>query len=281
MQTNETVGGITYSKPVVTLLHAAPLVNAEVAGRTCYSSFDNSEHEQVRGFDCSQVEDIEHSDLLDSLCHVYFHESVVEHINLTYHISGTSRGVLQEQVRHRIAAYSVKSTRYTMQDVLHAFNACALSTRENAKHDFTQLIEPMDMFVVKDMAATIEIHSLYEKLHYQLRTLGAEEFGNLSMSKSAKDVFANREVFNDPMDLFNALCDCKSKRNVGDFVKGWVVTDSWKVDMVVTFNLRSLKNYFDLRDSGAAFFGIKHLAQAMKDVTPDKYLDLIIKPKKT
>ena len=47
--------------------------------------------------------------------------------------------------------------------------------------------------------------------------------------------------------------------------------------MVVTFNIRSLKNYFDLRDSGAAWFQIQWLAQGMKDATPKKYLKLIDK----
>ena len=47
--------------------------------------------------------------------------------------------------------------------------------------------------------------------------------------------------------------------------------------MVVTFNIRSLKNYFDLRDSGAAWFQIQWLAEEMKKVTPKKYLKLIDK----
>jgi len=80
------------------------------------------------------------------------------------------------------------------------------------------------------------------------------------------------------LELFEALEAGKRKRNVGDAFKH-IVTDNWKVDMVVTFNLRSLKNYLTLRDSGAAYFGIRHLAQAIKDATPNKYLDLIIKGK--
>jgi len=50
--------------------------------------------------------------------------------------------------------------------------------------------------------------------------------------------------------------------------------------MVVSMNLRGLKNYLSLRDSGSAYFGIKWLAQAMKEATPNKYLDLIVKKKK-
>ena len=70
----------------------------------------------------------------------------------------------------------------------------------------------------------------------------------------------------------------KKKRNVGDAFKH-IITDNVKVDMVVTFNLRSLKNYFTLRDSGAAYFQIRWLAQEMMRVTPSKYLDLIVKKK--
>ena len=50
--------------------------------------------------------------------------------------------------------------------------------------------------------------------------------------------------------------------------------------MVITFNIRSLKNYFDLRDSGAAWFQIQWLAQKMKEVTSMKYLKLIDKKHK-
>ncbi|HFB54019.1 MAG TPA: FAD-dependent thymidylate synthase, partial [Sulfurimonas autotrophica] len=79
-------------------------------------------------------------------------------------------------------------------------------------------------------------------------------------------------------ELYEALQNGKKKRNVGDAFKH-IVTDNWKVDMVVTFNLRSLKNYFTLRESGAAYFQIRWLAQEMMKVTPKKYLDLIIKQK--
>jgi len=79
--------------------------------------------------------------------------------------------------------------------------------------------------------------------------------------------------------LFEALESGKKKRNVGDGFKH-IVTDNWKVDMVITFNIRSLKNYFDLRDSGAAWFQIQWLAQKMKEVTPLKYLKLISKEHK-
>ena len=274
----ETVGGITYTKPIVTLLHATPLVNAELAGRVCYDSFESSEHQQVREFDSTPIEEVESSELLHKLCHTYFHESVVEHCNLTFHIKGTSRAVLMEHSRHRVQSISVRSTRYTMQNVLHAFNACSISTMGNAKFNFYELINPMDMFVFGGVPAKIEIDAIYDKLQHQLLTLGSDEFGALYMSKSARAIYAKRDSYSTPAEVFAALIACPAKKNCGDKFK-WVVTDSWKVDMVVTFNLRSLKNYFTLRDSGSAYFGIRHLAQAMKSATPSKYLDLIVKAK--
>ena len=43
------------------------------------------------------------------------HESVLEHINLTYSIKGISRALLQEVSRHRHISLSVESTRHTLR----------------------------------------------------------------------------------------------------------------------------------------------------------------------
>lgn len=42
------------------------------------------------------------------------HESVIEHINLTFRVEGISRALLQELARHRHISLSVRSTRYTL-----------------------------------------------------------------------------------------------------------------------------------------------------------------------
>ena len=46
------------------------------------------------------------------------HESVLEHINLTYSIKGISRALLQELSRHRHISLSVESTRHTLKKQL-------------------------------------------------------------------------------------------------------------------------------------------------------------------
>ena len=46
---------------------------------------------------------------------LYKHESILEHITLNFEILGISRLCLQELARHRIASYTVESTRFTLQ----------------------------------------------------------------------------------------------------------------------------------------------------------------------
>ncbi len=50
------------------------------------------------------------------------HESILEHINLTYSIKGISRALLQEVARHRHISLSVESTRHTLGKIVRCFD---------------------------------------------------------------------------------------------------------------------------------------------------------------
>ena len=276
----ENVYGIEYRKPQVVLLQDTGIGVAESAARTCYDSFENSENEVVKNIEhqmptdvmCDELNGIEESKLLDELAWTYFHHSILEHANLSFLIRGTSRGVLQEHARHRIQAISVRSTRYTMSSIINAF----VASKHGGERDFfIEKILELDMFVTCDEAYNrIEIGGMYDKLDFQSKKV--EDFHEISVAKSSIPFIG--EFQGNAQALYHALQSGKKKRNVGDAFKH-IITDNVKVDMVVTFNLRSLKNYFTLRDSGAAFFQIRWLAQEMMKVTPKKYLDLIIKNK--
>ena len=278
----ETIAGIEYQKPKVILLNETGITSAEIAARTCYDSFANSEDEFVRDFPTNFEDpnllltcehEMEESGLLHDLAWTYNHHSILEHASLTYYISGTSRGVLQEHSRHRLQAISVRSTRYTMSDILYIFIA---SQRDSdSKSWFIQKISELDMFVVVGQDQLFEAAQLYEKLLHQQIKLGSQEFLRICLSKTNLENY-NTSKSSSALNTLKSLQQGKKKRNVGDSFK-WVVTDNWKVDLVVTFNLRSLKNYFDLRDSGAAWFQIQWLAEEMKKATPKKYLKLIDK----
>jgi len=276
----EDIYGIKYTKPKVVLLQDTGIGVAETAARTCYDSFENSENSVVKEIEhqlpdtemVDALNSIEDSKLLDDLAWTYFHHSILEHANLSFLIRGTSRGVLQEHARHRIQAISVRSTRYTMSGIINAFVA---SKHGGDKEFFIDKVMAFDMFVTCDEAYNrLEIGAMYDKLDFQSKAV--EDFHSISVAKSSLPFIEQYE--GDAEALYGALQAGKKKRNVGDAFKH-IITDNVKVDMVVTFNLRSLKNYFTLRDSGAAFFQIRWLAQEMMQVTPQKYLDLIIKKK--
>ena len=284
----ETIAGIEYSKPHVILLQQTGIGTSELAARTCYDSFGSSESSSIQTlnekFDellteptamnevLENINEVDHSDLLDKLAWTHFHYSILEHANLTYLIKGTSRAVLQEHARHRIQAISVRSTRYTMSSLINAFIA---AKNGGGKDFFIDTVETFDMFVTADRAYNrLEIGAMYDKLDFQSSKV--EDFYAIAVAKSSL-AFID-EFKGQAQALYDALQSGKKKRNVGDAFKH-IITDNVKVDMVVTFNLRSLKNYLTLRDSGAAYFQIRWLAQEMIKVTPQKYLDLIIKKK--
>ena len=266
---------IEYQKPKVTLLQQSGLGVAEIAARTCYDSFENSENECVKHamqtLDTDAINNIDESDLLSNLAWVHHHHSIIEHATLSFLIQGTSRGVLQEHARHRLQAISVRSTRYTMSSVINAFTA-SLESKDGFRF-FLNTLLTLDLFVITDVDyLKIEIRSIYDKFCFQ--HLRNKNYINDAVAKSSLPFIEKHKE--DAKALFVALESGKKKRNVGDGFKH-IVSDNWKVDMVVTFNIRSLKNYFDLRDSGAAWFQIQWLAKEMKKVTPVKYLKLIDK----
>ncbi len=269
---------ITYQKPKVSLLQEAGLGVAEIAARTCYDSFENSENacikEAMEHLDTQAINKIEDSELLSNLAWVHHHHSIIEHATLSFLVQGTSRGVLQEHARHRIQSISVRSTRYTMSGIINAF--IASFEAEDGFEFFLEKLLALDMFVIIDLAyLAIEIRAIYDKLLFQYHR--DSTFVQNAVAKSSLPFLEVHK--GDAQGLFEALQHGKKKRNVGDGFKH-IVSDNWKVDMVVTFNIRSLKNYFDLRDSGAAWFQIRWLAEEMKRVTPLKYLRLIDKKHK-
>lgn len=71
----------------------------EIAGRTCYGS---NPGENPDGFIRRLIRS--------------GHESVIEHGTATFRISGVSRALTHQLVRHRLASYSQRSQRYVTED---------------------------------------------------------------------------------------------------------------------------------------------------------------------
>lgn len=238
-----------YKKPKATLQHATPLSISEVGARVCYNSFGMSEHETIRNFENTlSLEDIPSSRVLDDLTWTYHHESINEHINLSYYVQDVSRETVIEWNRTRIGmATSQQSSRYTMEPVVNAwvdYNTGAIQ--------WDEFVAMVGVYVIDDTKSAIEADAMY--IATKLTIYNAEE-------PIIKDLKGSK----------------KKKQN--DRVKR-CLPEVWMLKGLWTFNLRALKHFIKLRDSGSAYYGIREVAKTILEATPQKYLDLVIKPSK-
>ena len=74
------------------------------------------------------------------------HDTVLEHIYLTYEVTGLSRACLQELARHRHITLSVESTRHTLKEKIRELTPEYLGTEEGLKlhiHSLSAILEKM------------------------------------------------------------------------------------------------------------------------------------------
>jgi thymidylate synthase (FAD) len=107
------------TQPTVELLHFTPLVIASDGARTCWDSHEKSDNGGP--VDCA---------LLDRIGNKFKHQSVLEHVSYNFYLSNISRALLQELARHRMASYSVKSTRYTLKELKEEKSFVAKLTKD-------------------------------------------------------------------------------------------------------------------------------------------------------
>lgn len=88
----------------VKLLQHTPLEIADIAICKCYGNNPHEDLEKVKA-------------RINRVANVAKHSSTVEHLSYSFDIDGISRACLQEVARHRLASYTVKSSRYTLQEL--------------------------------------------------------------------------------------------------------------------------------------------------------------------
>lgn len=93
----------------VKLLNYTPLEVADIAICKCYGNEPHSDSEKVKA-------------RINRVANVSKHASTIEHLYYNFDIDGISRACLQEVARHRIASYTVKSSRYTLQELKNEKN---------------------------------------------------------------------------------------------------------------------------------------------------------------
>ncbi len=121
----------------VELLQHTSLAICATAIRTCWQSFDKSDHGGEKD-----------KDLIDRVGNKFKHASTLEHLSYTFYISGISRALLQELARHRMASPSVKSTRYTLKELKDEESFTDGASMVELKEKYTN---PTEVYIDKHM----------------------------------------------------------------------------------------------------------------------------------
>lgn len=257
-----------FKEPKVTLIHTIPIEVVEIAARNAYDSFDKSVNESVKSFkDTKELKKENDFDtkFIRNLTHVNFHTAMAEFADMIFFIEGTSRGVLQELARHRIASYAVKSTRYTLSEVVKYLIWYIYNTLNGP--NATKFMEYFpDMFVLSD-DNTLRIVK-YQNFITEFREILKSDPDMLSKVLS-------KEAIGNLNEDFEVFMKSKNKRNAGDPFK-MLISDAFSTDVVMKINMRSFMNFYNLRNSGSAWEQIRVLAKKMEESLPKEYKELLL-----
>ncbi len=165
------------------------------------------------------------------------HESPFEHASFTFGIEGVSRAVLAQITRHRIASFSVQSQRYVNKESFTYIMPPEIDALPEARDEFLKAME-------EDRQHYIRIASLLKEKH-------KERMVSDGMEETAAEKAAEKLAFEDARSVLPNACDTK---------------------IVMTMNVRSLYNFFNLRCCSRAQWEIRELATEMlrqvKQVAP-------------
>lgn len=242
----------------VTLLHKTPLWIASTAIRTCRDNHYVSDSTPVTTDgqaiqaiypECLNEEDFDtmimgerDTDLIDNIANKFKHESTVEHINFAFYINNLPRAVLMELSRHRIASYTVKSSRYTLKEL---------------KKESTFFTEDGGEIYDDSLGQTlIDVRMDVERASKYLYFTGESKTDSASVAGLER--------------LMNVI---KSGVSI-DYAK-FSMPESYLTELTFSINARSLKHLLALRSAKDALWAIRELASAILAVIPEEYLFLL------
>ena len=182
---------------------------------------------------------------IKAICIDKKHSSVLEHITFNFKIEGISRLCLQELVRHRLASYTVESTRYTLPNNDELYNI---------SEEFLKIKQTKHKAYSEELDELIELFKPYVVC-----------YNDMSIEEKAEFIYLINMFFtNKRYNLYNISND-KLK---------YFLPESWRTNLVMSINIRSLRNFLQLRLSKQAHFEIRHLANLIYRQIPEEYKTL-------
>ena len=205
----------------VKLLHSTPLEIVDIAICKCYGNEPHSDEAKIKA-------------RINRVANVSKHSSVVEHSSYSFDISGISRACLQEICRHRISSYTIKSSRYTLQELKKEQPFCSFEILEG------------------DLLHTYNTKEQVERASNFLKFTGEE---SVDIKSIASLELLRQELI---------------KGTSNDIAK-YCMPEAYKTSLVMTINARALQNFLELRSSKFALWEIQALAKAMYEVLPENH----------
>ena len=205
----------------VKLLHSTPLEIADIAICKCYGNEPHSDEAKIKA-------------RINRVANVSKHASTIETLVYSLDISGISRACLIELSRHRIASYTVKSSRYTLKELKKEAEFIREGVNEKGNISITitdELVERASKYVVLT--------------------------GNSQVDTSIMEALENLR--------FMILQDIPN-----DIAK-YCMPEAYKTSLVMTINARALQNFLELRSSKNALWEIQSLSKAIYDVLPENH----------
>jgi len=203
----------------VELKHYTPMPVLIEAIRTCYDSMGRSDSQTIEGDFILGIKDKE---LIMKVVEDG-HGSTLEHLTYSFKINGLPRFILQELVRHRIASYSVKSTRFTLSEL---------------KYETPFVINEWDEDDPKFDTVFYDVERAAKYLYLS----GNTKLDNISIQSLE---YLRQEIVDGTVTK--------------DEVKQ-IVPENYLCDLMMTLNARSLCNLLYLRSGKRAHFLIQQLA---------------------
>ena len=159
------------------------------------------------------------------------HESPTEHVIFTFGIEGVSRSFLTQITRHRIASYSVQSQRYVEENGFEHITPPEIENDPEVLEIFKEQME--------------HCKQVYNKIAEKLRNKHYDRLIAQGNDKKTAISSAQKMAIEDARFVLPNACETK---------------------MIVTFNARSLNNFFRLRLCRRAQWEIRRVAEAMYDI---------------
>ena len=205
----------------VELLGHTGLNIADVAIAKCYAKepYTDLEKQQSR---------------INRVANVSKHASTIEHLVYSYDIDGISRACLQELARHRLASYTVKSSRYTLQELKQEDFFCSYEILEGDK---------LHIYGTSDQRIRADKY---------IHLTGIESVDIKSISALE---LLRQEIISGTSNDVSKYC----------------LPEAYKTSLVMTINARALQNFLNLRTDKHALLEIQHLAHNMYEAIPEEH----------